>query len=84
MSDEKKSMQHLTKNALKQGLHLIAILPDREFRFSRANNHDLIRLERFTPSIIKDPHHSHVWYLSSTELLCHVSLMSQMVYQRLA
>ena len=31
-----------------QGLHLIAILPDHEFRFSRANDHDLIRLERFT------------------------------------
>ena len=30
-----------------QGLHLIAILPDHEFRFSRANDHDLIRLERF-------------------------------------
>ena len=29
----------------KQGLHLIAILPDHEFRFSRANDHDLIRLE---------------------------------------
>ena len=29
-------------------LHLIAILPDHELRFSRANDHDLIRLERFT------------------------------------
>ena len=35
-------------NIGRQGLHLIAILPDHEFRFSRANDHDLIRLERFT------------------------------------
>ena len=34
--------------AFLQGLHLIAILPDHELRFSRANDHDLIRLERFT------------------------------------
>ena len=34
-----------TKYTRNQGLHLIAILPDHEFRFSRANDHDLIRLE---------------------------------------
>ena len=39
---------HVREVVPRQGLHLIAILPDHEFRFSRANDHDLIRLERFT------------------------------------
>ena len=45
-----------------QGLHLIAISPDHELQFSRANDHDLIRLERFTLVTYKKRGKSGWWF----------------------